>query len=568
MTLPLLSQDSKENSADQRRLTYFYLAAEKQKALGNYNAMAELLRHCLEIDSSHPAANFELSTLYLAINQDSIGLKMLKSAVTNDPKNPWYLESLASTYLGMRQPDEAIPVLEEMGRLQTKRTDVQAQLFQLYKSGGRTQDAIKALDRIQTLQGNSARIAAQKYALYLDLGDTVQAFNQLKDLCKEFPYDATSLLLLGDQYLTIDQPDSAKSVYDKVEAIDPQNPTLQTSRMQYYLAKGDTVAFRQMRDSIALEEKADLNLRITAVGSIARDGLQDSTQRQHAESMFAMLLAPAKPPIPMLQLYMAYKAYTLGQDNTQLIPIMERILDVEPSDMETLQQMLSYYASKNEYIKVGELCQKALVYHPGELAFHYFLALSLAQQEKKQEAVNALQTAVRQADENSRPSVLGDVYALLGDIEHELGHEKASFAAYDSCLVYNPENVQCLNNYAYYLSLKNEQIEKAEQMSYRTIKAEPNNRTYLDTYAWILFMQNDFTTSRIYIDRVVDPQKADSVLLADNELNSVLLEHAGDIYFQSGKVDEALRYWQLAKQKDPSNALLNKKIKKRKYIKK
>lgn len=563
------TQDGNSISSEaQRRLSYYYMAALRQKSLENYTAMADLLRHCLEIDPNNPAANFDLAMVYLTTN-DTTGLRMLQHAVANDPNNPWFKESLASIYLSMHKMDEAVPVLEEMSKLQTKRTDVLAQLFQLYKTSGRTKDAINALDRIQTLQGNSTRIAGQKYALYLDLGDTIQAFEQLRSLCREFPYDATGLILLGDQYMTVQQYDSAMVAYSKAERIDPQNTMLQTSRLQYPLLTGDTLTFRHLRDSVIVSETTDLELRINAIGSLAREALQDSTMRPHAEEMFDRLLSPDKPAVQFLQLYLTYKAYSENASNEDLLPIMERILYVDPANTQIASDMLQYYAMQADFERIESLCQKTLIYNPSELVFHYFLGVSLAQQKKNEEAIAALTTATRQIDEESSASLIGDIYGLLGDMQHEMHREKEAFEAYDSCLVYAPDNVACLNNYAYYLSLKNEQLERAEQMSYRTIKAEPDNKTYLDTYAWILFMQQDYTTARIYMDRVIDPKKDDTALMDDDEASATVLEHAGDIYVQCGQTEMAVRYWTLAlKKADKKNSILTKKIKKRKYIKK
>ena len=104
-------------------------------------------------------------------------------------------------------------------------------------------------------------------------------------------------------------------------------------------------------------------------------------------------------------------------------------------------------------------------------------------------------------------------------------------------------------------------------MSYYAIKIEPLNKTYLDTYAWVLFMRENYTMARFYIDRVVSPSQSDSVLLADAELHSEVLEHAGDIYALNDNMEVALRYWALALQKEPGNALLERKLKLKKYIK-
>ena len=572
LLLPLQARAGEDGKrdAEQRRLTYYYLAAEQQKAMGNNSAMADLLQHCLEIDANHPAVNYDLAMIQFNLRNDSLGLKMLKNAAAHDPDNPYFLETLASVYISMHKTEDAVPVLEHMSKLQTKRTDILAQLFQLYKNDGRTQDAINVLDRIQTLQGNNTRIATQKYALYMDLADTVQAFSQMRALCEEHPYDASSLLILGDLYLNANRPDSTRAILARVERIDPHNTNLQMARMQYHISTGDTLRYQSLRDSLILEEKADIGLRVNGLSMLVRECLSDSTQRMHAERIFAELLAPDKPDISFLQLYIAYRSYAYHEQTEQLLPIMERILEVEPSDLQTIETILRYYITKNDIERVGTLCEKALLYHPSEMSFHYFLALSLAQQKRMPETVNALQTAIRQADEQSRPDVLGDVYALLGDVYHEMGNEKGAFEAYDSCLVYAPDNVGCLNNYAYYLSLKDEQLDRAEKMSYRAIKAEPTNKTYLDTYAWILFMQQDYTTARIYMDRVVDPNLPDSTLLESEETNAVLLEHAGDIYSQCGQMEQALRFWKLARQKDTDtkNAILNKKIRKQKFFRK
>ena len=150
----------------------------------------------------------------------------------------------------------------------------------------------------------------------------------------------------------------------------------------------------------------------------------------------------------------------------------------------------------------------------------------------------------------------------MGDLLHEKGFMQEAFAAYDSCLQWKPDNIPCLNNYAYYLSLQGKDLPKAEQMSYRTVKAEPNSSTYLDTYAWILFMQGRYEEARIYIDQAVKNATTHSV---------VITEHAGDIYYMNNEPEKGLEYWQKALEmadEDDDCALLQRKIKLKKYIEK
>jgi tetratricopeptide (TPR) repeat protein len=144
--------------------------------------------------------------------------------------------------------------------------------------------------------------------------------------------------------------------------------------------------------------------------------------------------------------------------------------------------------------------------------------------------------------------------------------DREAFAAYDSCLVWKEDNIGCLNNYAYYLSELGRELNKAEQMSYRTIKAEPKNATYLDTYAWILFMQQRYSEAKIYIDQTMQ---------CDSDTSAVLLEHAGDIYYHCGDKEKAVALWQQALDRASENSeikgdrrqVLIRKIKHKKYLK-
>ena len=121
---------------------------------------------------------------------------------------------------------------------------------------------------------------------------------------------------------------------------------------------------------------------------------------------------------------------------------------------------------------------------------------------------------------------------------HTQKEVKEAYAAYDSALVYNPSNIGALNNYAYYLSVERRDLDKAEEMSYKTVKAEPNNATYLDTYAWILFEKGNYAEARIYIDNAMKSEGGDK--------SDVIVEHCGDIYYMTGDVDGALTYWKKA----------------------
>ena len=122
-----------------------------------------------------------------------------------------------------------------------------------------------------------------------------------------------------------------------------------------------------------------------------------------------------------------------------------------------------------------------------------------------------------------------------------------AYAAFDSCLQWKPDQVMTLNNYAYFLSVDGKDLKKAEEMSAKTIKAEPKNSTYLDTYAWILYKEERYTEAKLYIDQAL-------ANLSDSAMRADLLEHAGDIYYAAGLREQALDYWTQAVKAGSANA--------------
>jgi len=192
------------------------------------------------------------------------------------------------------------------------------------------------------------------------------------------------------------------------------------------------------------------------------------------------------------------------------------------------------------------------------MAFYYYQGMAYYQQDRHDDALETFRNGVAVIDEDSNPAIVSDFYAVMGDLLHQKGMVREAFEAYDSCLQWKDDNIMCLNNYAYYLSELEQQLERAEQMSYRTIKAEPKNSTYLDTYAWILFKQQRYSEAKVYIEQA---------LQNDSDSSAVITEHAGDIYMLNKETDRALALWEDALRLAPDNKVLIRKIKLKKYIK-
>ncbi len=552
----------------QTRFDYYCLEAEKCRLAGDYASAMELYRHCLEINPDAEEAIYQLAIMQIDLRQDSLGIAMLRKACELDSGNTRYLETLATVYLSDRNTEEVIPVLEKMAALQTRRSDVLYQLADIYQAKSQPEKAIRALERIELLEGKSVQLTMQKYALYAGMGQIDAAFGEVRSLCKEYPNELNYRVLLGNQYMDAGMQDSAMLVYDEVRRKAPENTNLRLAMMSYYEKTGQMDKYLQQRDSLLFSPATSSELRVMVVRNLIDQSLQDSVQTAQVLQTMDSLLAMPQKDAQLLTLKAGYQIFKKEGDD-KVTETLKRILEVEPDNQMAMSQLLQYYAAREDYAAIEDICRRGVNYHPEELVYYYYLGVSLYQQQKLEEAADAFRQGLSVKREEASPQLVSEFFAILGDLYHQKNQTEEAFAAYDSALVYMEDNISCLNNYAYYLSLRGERLDEAEQMSYKTIKAEPDNIVYLDTYAWILFVRGNYTNAKVYIDRVIKPEETDEEILGKEELQGNVIEHAGDIYIMCGKEDEALRYWKLALRKKDNTCTeqIEKKIKRKKYLK-
>lgn len=558
------------SETDNQRLSYYYQEASKQKMLGNHVAALDLYHYCLEICPDASEVLYDLALYELYLRQDSLALKHLKRASELDPLNTHYKESLAAYYSDRNMNEPAMTQLEDLARLDPKRSDVLARLTQFYVAQNRYADAIKTLNRIEVLEGKMANVSYQKFALYKQLDNDKKAFAELESLCNEYPHEMSYRLAIGNQLLAADRISEAQKVYEQVKKIDPDNMDLKLSMLELYRKTGRDSLFTQLSDSMLYAAPTPSEVRAALVrDKIAGAMEDDSLGHRTANETFERLELLFPKDLSILQLHAAFYATYDKSNDSAFVDIMDRIIDLEPENTQALFYLIQYYGQHQDFTRLEDLCRRGVLTHPEELICHYYLGVACYQQDKKAEALQAFSQGVIQKNDQSRPTMVADLYCIMGDLLHEMGRQQECYAAYDSCLVYQDDNVSCLNNYAYFLSLENKDLDRAEEMSYRAIRLEPNNRTFLDTYAWILFMKERYGEAMVYMNRVCSPDSTDSVLLADNTLSGVVLEHAGDIYAMNGLMEQALRFWNLAEQAggDGLSALLPRKIHLKRYVK-
>lgn len=556
-------------SLAQTRLDYFMAEAAKSRMQGQWSKAMELYSHCLQIDSCSAEALYQLGRISFYLRQDSAGLEYLHKAVDLDPDNTYYIEPLAAILLRQGCEDDALPLLEHISKLQSNRSDVLSHLASIYSKTGRLEDAISTLDRLEMLEGKMSQLSNEKFSLYMEMGDSVKAFAELQSLCDEYPADLSYKIDMAYCYQQLGDYEKALQMYDEVRAIDPANVPLQMAMLDYYLSQGMDSLYDATRDSILCAPETETAKRVVLIQQMVQRMSPDSADTEQIIKRFERVLQLDSTNVELLTMYAAFLDYR-QKPQEMIQSVMSRVLLVEPDNEMATQWLLQYYASRKDYFSLEEICRRGVNYHPKDLVYPYFLGMIMLERNNNAEALEVLDRGIRLRSEDTRLALVSDAFTVKGDVFYKMGKHADAFLQYDSALVYNKDNVLCLNNYAYYLSLRNEYLDKAEEMSYRTIKAEPDNRTYLDTYAWILFMQAKYEQAQEYMDKVVPRDSSEQFLMTDLYTSTAILEHAGDIAWMNGDAERATYLWQLAVRRgdDEVTPILRKKAKKRKYYNK
>ena len=520
---------------ERRKFDYFFLEAVRMKENGQYDAAYELYKHCLDINPASGAALYEISQFYMYLGQEAKGEEALKQAIRSDKSNFWYKQTLASYYEQKRNMPKAISVYENMAEQFPSRLEPLMSLVDLYNRTKSYQNVITVLNRLEELDGKSEQISMEKFRMYLLMGKQDSAFIEIENLSKEYPYDLRYQNILGDVYLNNGKYPEALATYQHILKEEPHYAPAVLSMASYYQKTGQDSLYQLQLDTILMNDNV---LSDTKMELMRQNILQSEQTTKDSTQIVALFKRILARPQQNADLAMLCAQYMITKNmKEESVPVLEQVLSLDPENKPAYLQLLSYAIQDNDLDKVIQIATSALEYHPDALEFYYYCGIAHYQKEETDKALDVFTRGVRQINEKSDKQIASDFYAILGDIYHQKGRPEESYAAYDSSLVYNPDNIGTLNNYAYFLSIDKKQLDKAEEMSYRTVKAEPENKTYLDTYAWILFEKGRYTEARIYIEQA---------LRNGGDKSRVIVEHCGDIYYMLGEKDKALAYWEKA----------------------
>lgn len=540
--------------AEQRKFDYFYYEGAKLKNAGKYDAAFDLFSYCYELDSTSSAVLYELAMFQLQRNRPEKAIEMMRKAVKNSPDNFTYCITLAGLERNMGMYGEAAESYQRLADKNPGKIELYYYLAEAMTQKGDIDEAIKAYDKLEESMGMNETLSMQKFKLYRSIEEPEKAFNEIIKLADKYPMNARYQLLIGDLYLEDKENEKAYACYQKAHEIDPNDPRYIVSMANYYDAIGDKEASENEIKAALVNEELDIDTKVAILSRYIQRLQQTKQGLAKADLLFLTLLEQHPEDT---ELKMMYGSLLLALEKPEEAKLQFQLVSEMAPDNEAAWQQLLNLALKEENVsEIIRICKKCIQLFPNSPEYYFYMGIGYFQEKEYQKTLDTYYAGLKIISDENRV-MKSNFYGQIGDVYYQLGNMEETYKAYDEALKFNENNAFVLNNYSYFLTLDKKDLKKAERMAASCIKLEPDNATYIDTYAWVFFMEGNYSLAKIYIENALSKDKTNSAELVD---------HYGDILYMSGEKEKAIEQWKKAKEMGKESTILDEKIAKGEYI--
>ncbi len=538
---------------DRLNLEYLFYNGTKEKILGNGEVAAGLFIQCLNIDPNNDASMYEIAQIYAMHGNNREALPFIKNAARLKSGNIWYQQFYAEVLVKNNMHSEAAGVYEALLKKYPDNPEFYYDLASALTSAGRISEAIAVYDKLESYAGISQEVVLQKERLYLRLGKVDKAAAEIQKLIETSPGEVRYYGMLAELYQANNMNEKALETFQKAREKDPENPYVHLSLADYYRASGEKEkSFSELKEAFS-STRLEVETKINILASyFVLVGKYPELKNQSSELVQILIrIHPREAKGYAIYGDFLYKDKKYEEARKQY----RQSLQLDKNNFLVWQQLLLIESALMDFSAMYSESEEAIALFPSQPLAFFFNGVAKMQEKKYEEAVLVLNAGLKLVVDNN--ALLAQFYASLGDAYFKLKKMKESDDAFDKSLVLDPKNTYVLNNYAYYLSLRNDSLEKAERMSLLSNQIETTNTSFQDTYGWILYKMGKYSGAKTWLEKA---------LANEGQKSAVILEHYGDLLYKTGEGEKAIDYWMKAKQAGPASEFLDRKILEKKLI--
>lgn len=509
--------------------TYRHTEAVKRLNIERDTARArEIWLDIIAQDSSYSPALYNLSR----IERGGRELEYAERAYRADSNNCWYAQNYATQLIAARKYRESMPIYRALLRLNPRDIDAYHALAILYASGGMPYSAIAILDSAEIRTGYNLYLASMKQRMLIETRQYDKAITDGQRIVEEFPYDSEARTNLALAYEASGCDSLAERSYEEAFRIDTTNIETLVALVDYYDRKGDMKRMFDYERRIFRDDRVTIEEKIDRLEQYTSDMNFYSKNYFNVGSVILGLMADYPDNRKVID---AYAAHLLGGGDVEAaIDLLRRHLnDDSTTDIDYIELIkLESVVGRKEL--VDEDLAAGMARFPESWMIYIYAAVIRLENNDAKGAIKYAKSALKHS---SNDKEISETWGFIGDVYHQVEDDKRAFKAYRKALRYDENNVMVLNNYAYYLSLMDKDLEHALAMSSRAIELERGNATYIDTYAWVLHRLGRNEEAKVAMRQA---------LSLSGQKESALLAHYGDILWALGEKFMADTYWKKA----------------------
>lgn len=561
-----------EDLARKRKADYIFMEAMRiNSAQDRPEDYFATIRRASSLDTSDVDMSAELGYYEWAISEDSLmhanGITRLKKHFLSDPADFFWSSLYATAARRDYDMHEVVRVEGILDSLYPDRLELSLRYSEDLGMLGAAGDtaafnrALQILQRIERGVGKEPWLVTRKVRLYSGVKDTVSIMNEIAELLADNPKSSTNNLIAGSIFAFFNLPDSARRYYDLACQLDSTNAEAVVTRAEYFRESGDSAAYdREVFNALKLGS-LDPDTKIQMLTGYVRELYTDTTatQRQRINDLFGVLLSQHPHEAGIHAIFGSYLA--MLQKFPEAAEQFRYATDLDPNQADVWRYYVSATAQAEDYTAMIEAASRASEFFPDEYWWYLMKALGYANTDRTPQAIETLDSvlATKKLDASERSYLL----TTKGDLLYkENPGDTTVFANYDEALQLDPTNFMAMNNLSYFLAEAGQQLPRALVLAEKAMTSDPENPTFIDTYAWALFKNRKYEEAKEYIDRALSAYADDS----NDDASAEVLEHAGDIYYMCGEPDKAKDFWKDALAIDPDNDLLARKVKTGAYL--
>lgn len=498
----------------------FQLLGKNEEALGRVNEALTINPH------SAPALFFR-SRQYSAQGKFVDALDDAWQAATIDTTNVWYVSESAQLWLRKGAVQKSIEQYESLHRQHPTNSQTLYHLADLYYRVDSLALLVDVLKEIEEIDGINPNIMMQKFYLLQQMGRLDEGLAEVEKVVARFPFDVQYRIQLGDLQMQNGMLQQAKKTYEDAARIAPDNAYVWVAQSNYYSVMGDQEAADALVNAALVHATLDIDTKTEILKEYLKDALQKVAKEKSLSQDTSAIVIPGvdelftrvasmHPTAP--EVYDLHASYLDVINQDTLAMAQERFaVDLRPSESAYWVRLLNYTLRAGDYALAAQYGREAIHFHPSEVSVYLSQAFAFRLLEMPDSVVSCYCAAIANIDPKE-VNALSQVYGYLGDTYHEMGDKQQSYECYEQAIKLNERNYEVLNNYAYFITMDDKpDLQKAERFASKVVQQYPNNPTYIDTYAWIFYLQGNYMLAKFYQQRAIE--------LAGDDISPELQEH-------------------------------------------